>query len=225
VKTKMKIVVLTGAGISAESGISTYRDKDGMWLKYDSDRVASASGMKNFPHEVIDFHNKLRAEFKDKKPNDAHFALAMLEEFHDVTIVTQNIDNLHELAGSTKIIHVHGDINKAINMLTGEVIVVSEDLDPYGKYRPDTVLFGENPKDFEALDAMYECDVFIAIGTSGHVFPAAAYVDMVNNVGKCNTIEVNLTKTNNSHKFKKRILGAATKVVPILVNELINTKR
>lgn len=216
----MKIVVLTGAGISAESGISTYRDVNGLWAKYDVNKVASRRAITNNPGDVIRFHNRLRKALADKKPNKAHMALVKLEEKHDVTIVTQNIDNLHELAGSTKVLHIHGHINKARNMDTDEVIDVFGKLDPKGIYRPDVVLFGEYLYDSEALDAMYVCDLFIVIGTSGNVFPAAGYIDRVNMVGKSDTIEVNMIDTHITHKFNRIMRGEATTVVPELVEEL-----
>lgn len=216
----MKIVILTGAGISAESGIPTYRDADGLWSKYDVNKVASRRAMHNSPQDVIRFHNRLRKSLADKRPNKAHLALAKLEKKHEVTIVTQNIDNLHELAGSTKVIHIHGHINRARNMETGEVIEVVGKLDPKGIYRPDVVLFGEYPHDSEALDAMYVCDLFISIGTSGNVFPAAGYIDRINMVGKSDTIEVNVADTHITHKFNRVMRGDAATVVPKLVREL-----
>jgi NAD-dependent deacetylase len=217
----MNIVVLTGAGISAESGISTYRDPDGLWSKYDVNKVASSRAMHNNREGVIRFHNRLRKSLAEKQPNKAHIALAKLEKKHNVTIVTQNIDNLHELAGSTNVLHIHGHINKARNIDTGEVIDVFGKLDPKGIYRPDVVLFGEYPHDSEALDAMYVCDLFIVIGTSGNVFPAAGYIDRVNMVGKSDTIEVNVADTHITHKFNRVIRGEATKAVPKLVKELM----
>ena len=216
----MKIVVLTGAGISAESDIATYRDVNGLWAKYDVNKVASKSAMHNNREGVIKFYNKIRKAFVDKQPNKAHIALAKLEKKHDVTIVTQNIDNLHELAGSTKVLHIHGHINKARDVNTSEVIDVFGRLDPKGDYRPDVVLFGEYPRDNEALDAMYICDLFIVIGTSGNVYPAAGYIDRINMVGKSDTIEVNIADTYITHKFNQVIRGEATKTVPKLVRKL-----
>jgi NAD-dependent deacetylase len=220
----MKIVVLTGAGISKDSGISMYRDLDGLWSKYNQAEVCSSKAMFHTPEKVISFHNELRKTFIGKKPNAAHLALAKLEKHHEVTIVTQNIDNLHELAGSSRVLHVHGEINKARNMETGEVMQVSSDLDPHGIYRYDTVLFGEWPMDSEALDAMYVCDLFIVIGTSGYVFPAAGYIDRVNMVGKSDTIEINVVDTPITHKFNRVIRGTASKTVPKLVRELARAK-
>lgn len=217
----MKIVVLTGAGISAESGIPTFRDSNGLWNSFDAYDVASSRAMFHHPEKVIEFYNDRRRSMIGKKPNNAHLALASLEKKHEVTIVTQNIDSLHEQAGSTNVIHVHGCINKARNIETGEISFIGDkDLDPHGTYRPDVVLFGEYPRDNEALDAMYVCDLFIVIGTSGNVFPAAAYIDRVNMVGKSDTIEVNVTDTPITHKFNRVIRGEATKTVPKLVREL-----
>lgn len=221
----MKIVVLTGAGISAESGIPTYRDTDGLWSKYDTNTVATVRAIKESPAQVIDFFNKIRESLKDKKPNAAHRALARLEKKHEVTIVTQNIDNLHEMAGSTRVIHIHGNITMAKHFDTGESLFIGYDSLPIdGKYRPDIVLFGEWPNDNEALDHMSECDLFISIGTSGSVFPAASYIDRINMLGKSDTIEMNITGTRIGNKFNRFIKGKATNSVPKLVRELNGNK-
>jgi len=169
----MKIAVFTGAGISQESGIATYRDhEDGMWYEYHTEEVASAEAWKNTPEKVLEFHNVMRGKCRNVEANIAHEALAKLEEKHEVTIVTQNVDDLHEKGGSTNVLHIHGEIMKGrdsfdkILDLEGDLNI--GDKDEYGEQiRPHTVLFGEEPFHwFEALNAINDADVFLIIGTS-----------------------------------------------------------
>jgi len=169
----MKITVLTGAGISAESGIETFRDiKDGLWYNYDVDEVATLWGWTKNPGKVLEFHNMLRNKSRDIKPNAAHIALKVLEDKHDVTIVTQNVDDLHEKAGSTNILHLHGELFKARDSFDNIIPLDGDlnlgDLDEYDEQlRPHTVFFGEMPYNFEeAHVAMAESDVLLIIGTS-----------------------------------------------------------
>lgn len=178
---KKKIVVLTGAGMSAESGISTFRDSNGLWENHDIMEVASPEGWRNNPALVLDFYNKRRAQLKEVQPNRGHEILAELEREFEVQIITQNVDNLHERAGNTNILHLHGELvkvrgefseNESIYWETdvhiGDVNENAEQL------RPDIVWFGEAvPAIDEAIPLMQQADIVIIIGTSLQVYPAA----------------------------------------------------
>ena len=187
---KRKIVVLTGAGVSAESGISTFRDSDGLWESYKVEDVASIEGWYRNPGLVLEFYNARRAQLADVRPNAAHLAIASLEQDFDVTVVTQNVDNLHERAGSTRIIHLHGELTKVrpencFNDADGyseETVfdvgtdsVGLGDLAPNGaQLRPHIVWFGEAvPKIESAIDAVEAADILLIVGTSLQVYPAA----------------------------------------------------
>ena len=187
---KKKIVVLTGAGVSAESGVSTFRDSDGLWEKHRVEDVASIEGWYRDPALVLDFYNARRAQLATVRPNAAHFAIASLENEYDVTVVTQNVDNLHERAGSTRIIHLHGELTKVrpenccndrdgfseatVFDIGSEGIHVG-DLAPNGaQLRPHIVWFGEAvPKIEAAIDAVEAADIILIVGTSLQVYPAA----------------------------------------------------
>ncbi|WP_036816699.1 Sir2 family NAD+-dependent deacetylase, partial [Photobacterium sanctipauli] len=184
------IVVLTGAGISAESGIGTFRDQDGLWEKHRIEDVATPEGYHRDPALVQNFYNQRRKQLESGtvEPNAAHKALARLEQELEgnVTIVTQNIDNLHEAAGSKNIIHMHGELLKAQCSQTGQTVEWSGDiaLDDHchccqmpSPMRPNVVWFGEMPIGMDRIhDALLEADLFISIGTSGAVYPAAGFV-------------------------------------------------
>lgn len=178
---KKKIVVLTGAGMSAESGISTFRDSNGLWENHDIKEVASPEGWDNNPALVLDFYNKRRALLKEVKPNRGHEILAELEKDFDIQIITQNVDNLHERAGSTKILHLHGELTKVRSIVDKNYILDwTEDLhlgdfdDKGNQLRPHIVWFGEAVPGFEKAIAMMElAEVVIIIGTSLQVYPAA----------------------------------------------------
>ena len=187
---KTKIVVLTGAGVSAESGVSTFRDSDGLWENYKVEDVASIEGWYRDPALVLEFYNARRAQLAEVKPNSAHIAIASLEQDYDVTVVTQNVDNLHERAGSTKIIHLHGELTKVrpenccndrdgyseetvFDIGTDSINI--GDLAPNGaQLRPHIVWFGEAvPKIEKAIDAVEAADILLIVGTSLQVYPAA----------------------------------------------------
>jgi len=186
---KKKIAVLTGAGVSAESGFATFRDSGGLWEKYNVEDVASIEGWYRNRKLVLEFYNERRAQLKDAVPNAAHLAIASLEKDYDVCVITQNVDNLHEKAGSTRIIHLHGELTKVrpehgIYDNTGserEVIdvgydkVVLGDKSPNGvQLRPHIVFFGEAvPKIEAAIDVVSEADILLIVGTSLQVYPAA----------------------------------------------------
>lgn len=187
---KRKITVLTGAGVSAESGISTFRDSDGLWENHNVEDVASIDGWYRNPSLVLDFYNARRRQLKDVRPNPAHYAIASLEDEYEVTVVTQNVDNLHERAGSTKVIHLHGELTKVrpencccdrdgyseetVFDIGAEDIHLG-DLAPNGaQLRPHIVWFGEAvPKIDSAIDAVEAADILLIVGTSLQVYPAA----------------------------------------------------
>ena len=187
---KTKIVVLTGAGVSAESGVSTFRDSNGLWENYKVEDVASIEGWYRDPALVLEFYNARRAQLAEVKPNAAHIAIASLEQDYDVTVVTQNVDNLHERAGSTKIIHLHGELTKVrpenccndrdgysektvFDIGTDSINI--GDMAPNGaQLRPHIVWFGEAvPKIEKAIDAVEAADMLLIVGTSLQVYPAA----------------------------------------------------
>lgn len=183
-----KIVVLTGAGISAESGISTFRDAGGLWEGYDIMEVASPEGWKKNPQLVLEFYNMRRKQLLEVQPNPGHFALAKLEEKFDVTIITQNVDNLHERAGSSKVVHLHGELIKCRSTLDENLIFEMSgwelklgDKCPKGsQLRPHIVWFGEMvPMMDVAVKETLKADIYIVAGTSLQVYPAAGLIDYV----------------------------------------------
>ena len=183
---RQKIVVLTGAGISKESGLDTFRDKDGLWQKHDAMRLSSIEGFEQEPQAVLDFYNARRKQLLEVEPNTAHYLLAELEQWHDVTIITQNIDNLHERAGSTHVIHLHGELTKVTssrNRLNPNCIKeypldvpirLGDKAEDGSQMRPYIVWFGEYVDAMMvAEDYVKEADIFVVIGTSLSVYPAA----------------------------------------------------
>ena len=187
---KRKLVVLTGAGVSAESGISTFRDSNGLWENYKVEDVASIEGWYRDPATVLDFYNARRTQLQTVSPNDAHRAIAELENDYDVTVVTQNVDNLHERAGSTRIIHLHGELTKVrpencCNEMDGfseatvfdigsDEIHIGDTAPNGAQLRPHIVWFGEAvPKIEAAIDAVEAADILLIVGTSLQVYPAA----------------------------------------------------
>jgi NAD-dependent deacetylase len=227
------IVILTGAGLSAESGLSTFRDKDGLWAKVDYRDVATPEGYRRNPARVLDFYNQRRRQNAGIKPNAAHKALARLECDYpgEVLTVTQNIDPLHEMAGSAKLIHMHGEILKALCASCGERHEWgTEDILPQsicpscrraGSLRPDVVWYGEMPYRMkEIFRALSVCDLFLSIGTSGTVYPAAAFVQEARQAG-ARTVELNLEPSEGASSFHERINGRATEIVPPFVERLL----
>lgn len=185
---KKKIVVLTGAGISAESGIATFRDTDGLWENHRVEDVASPQGFRVNPKLVLDFYNSRRKELLQVKPNEGHIGLAELEKEYDVTIVTQNVDNLHERAGSSDVVHLHGELMKSRSSRDPSVIYEMDednieinigDMCELGsQLRPDIVWFGEAVPMIEtAAKLVQKADIVVIIGTSLNVYPAAGLVD------------------------------------------------
>jgi len=182
-----KIVVLTGAGISAESGIKTFRDADGLWEGHDVMQVASPEGFAKNPQLVLNFYNQRRKQLISVKPNSAHFDLVKLENDYDVTIITQNVDDLHERAGSSKVVHLHGELIKSRSVVNtdkiydciGDIKIGDKDTQGF-QLRPHIVWFGEAvPMLSKAIDIVAECDILIIIGTSMQVYPAASLADYI----------------------------------------------
>lgn len=223
-----KYVILTGAGISAESGLATFRAQNGLWEGHNVDDVATYDGYLRDPVAVHNFYNMLRHKLlsPDVKPNAAHYALAELETLlgsENVLIVTQNVDNLHEKAGSHNIIHMHGELLSLRNEITGEVAPCYTDVD-YAlnkQWRPDIVWFGEVPLCMDEIyTALSNADYFVSIGTSGHVYPAAGFVQIANEYG-AKTIELNLEPSLKVSQFDTSIQGIASKIVPEFVKQQI----
>lgn len=183
-----KLVVLTGAGISAESGLKTFRDSDGLWEGYDINEVATPGAWRKNPALVLDFYNMRRRNVRDAMPNPAHLGLAELENFFQVQIVTQNIDDLHERAGSTNVLHLHGEIFKMRSELDeSPVYPIRDDIrfgdkaPDGGQFRPHIVWFEEPvPLIGEAARLVHDADIFLIIGTSLAVYPAAGLIDFAN---------------------------------------------
>jgi NAD-dependent deacetylase len=184
--TKMKLVVLTGAGISAESGLKTFRDSDGLWEGYDIEDVATPNAWRKNPKLVLEFYNHRRKNVLDAKPNAAHYGLAELQNDFNVTIITQNIDDLHERAGSTNVVHLHGEIFKMrseksddlIYEITGDIQLGDKATDG-AQLRPHIVWFGEAvPMIERAAEIVHTADIFVVVGTSLLVYPAAGLVNV-----------------------------------------------
>ncbi len=226
-----RIVVLTGSGISAESGLSTFRDKDGIWSKIDYRDVATPEGYRRDPQRVLDFYNMRRSTHTSVGPNAAHFALARLETEHpdEVTIVTQNVDELHERAGTKRLIHMHGEVYKALCAACGvrhpwrepmSLQTACPACSETGRLRPDIVWFGETPYELDRIGALVsQCDLFIAIGTSGTVYPAAGLVGLARDA---HTVELNLEPSEGASRFREAIHGKASEVVPAYIDRLIS---
>lgn len=226
------ILILTGAGLSAESGLATFRDAGGIWAKYDYRDVATPQGFTRNPALVHEFYNMRRRDLHGVKPNAAHAALARLEREYEgeVTIVTQNIDNLHEAAGSQNLIHMHGELFKSLCAHCNarrnwredlSTALACPDCGKAGGMRPDVVWFGEMPYHMERIyEMLTDADLFISIGTSGNVYPAAGFVAGASEAG-AHTVELNLEPSQGASLFAEVVHGAATAVVPAFVDKLL----
>ena len=233
--TPHRVVVLTGAGISAESGMGTFRDKDGIWTKIPLEEVATPEGFAADPVKVHGFYNARRAALKSAEPNAAHVALARLEEHLNIIggelfLVTQNVDNLHEQGGSKRVIHMHGELTKVKCTHCGHTLDWDGDLSVsegcpscgvVGLLRPDVVWFGEIPYHMEAIyEALNAATLFVSIGTSGAVYPAAGFVSEARMAG-IPTMELNLEQSDNAHVFDDALYGPASEIVPQWVDKMI----
>ena len=217
----MNLVILTGAGISAESGIKTFRANDGLWEEYRVEDVATLEAFERNPELVQQFYNMRRQKVKTVNPNSAHIALAELEQKWPgkFLLVTQNIDDLHERAGSKKLIHMHGEILKKRCTKTSSIHDCHEDMDGTD-FRPHIVWFGEMPLEMDKIyDAIHNVDLFLSIGTSGNVYPAAGFVIEAKRAG-AETVEINLEPTHNPY-FDKKIYGMAGEKVPEFTDKLL----
>jgi len=230
---KKRIVILTGAGISAESGLGTFRDKGGLWDEHDINEVATPEAWFKNPKLVLDFYDQRRQLCLKAKPNQAHVSLTMLEKHFNVRIITQNIDDLHERAGSKNVLHLHGEILKARSVMNTETLydlgvkgIKLGDMAPDGhQLRPHVVWFGEAvPKMNEAEEIVKEADIFIVIGTSLNVYPAANLIYA--SPTKTDKYIVDLNElTNVKYKNIKHLKGNATQKVPELVELLIQDSK
>ncbi|OUO52086.1 hypothetical protein B5F77_09150 [Parabacteroides sp. An277] len=233
IMAKQKLVIFTGAGISAESGLSTFRDKDGLWKKYNPLKLASVGGWKENPELVLDFYNYRRKQLLEVEPNHAHKVLAELEKWYDVTILTQNVDNLHERAGSTHVIHLHGELTKVTSSNDklnphyikeyplDKPIKMGDKAEDGSQLRPFIVWFGESVPAMEvAIDYVREADIFVVIGTSLEVNPAAILINYAHSEIPCYIIDPMDLSDKIPDKFI-HIKEVATKGVDKLKDKLM----
>lgn len=248
------IVILTGAGISAESGLSTFRDNNGLWCNHRIEDVATPEAFERNPKLVHEFYNQRRAQLKEAHPNAAHLALAKLAREWDgkVIIVTQNVDDLHEKAEmqifrnaevqknasatlhicTSGLLHMHGELKKARCEVSEKIFDWGEDMTTdtvcecckrAGNLRPHIVWFGEMPLYMDVIAyALRECDLFISIGTSGNVYPAAGFVQEVRVAGRGHTVEINMEPSQGHSMFHEKIYGPATKTVPEYMERILS---
>lgn len=232
------IVILTGAGISRESGLHTFRDADGIWATVNIEDVATPQAFARDPARVQGFYNARRRGLIDAavRPNAAHHALAELEREHGggVLVVTQNIDDLHERAGSRNLLHMHGELLKAVCAACGDVTARRGDIavdeacgacGTAGRLRPYVVWFGEMPLFMEEIAAAIAgCSTFVSIGTSGNVYPAAGFAQMARAAG-AHTVELNLEPSQVRSDFAEHVYGKATEIVPEFVAQVLRGAR
>lgn len=233
----MNLVILTGAGVSAESGVPTFRASDGLWEGHRVEAVATPEGFAADPALVQDFYNQRRRQLASVHPNAAHRALADLAArwTGDVLLVTQNVDDLHDRAHAEtppapgfELIHMHGELKKARCTASGVVCDWPDDLEaahasphhPHGRLRPHIVWFGEIPLEMERIErALERCDLFVSIGTSGAVYPAAGFVQLARMAG-ARTVEINLEPTQGAALFDEGVYGPASETVPAFFGAL-----
>ncbi len=228
------IVILTGAGVSAESGLPTFRDANGLWEGHRIEEVATPDAFAANPRLVHNFYNMRRAALRKVRPNAAHHALARLQQDYDgeVVLITQNVDDLHERAESISVIHMHGELAKVRCLICGQIESCGGDLktdtscpfcEQQGFLRPHIVWFGEVPFEMGKIaHALERAELFVAIGTSGEVYPAAGFVRDAKRAGAA-TIEINSKETEISAHFDRRLTGPATEQVPAWVAELLGS--
>lgn len=233
VSAEQNIVILTGAGMSAESGVPTFRGEDGLWEGHHIEIVASPEGFARDPKLVHRFYNLRRAALKTVGPNAGHHALARLErEWRgEFLLVTQNVDDLHERAGNERLIHMHGELLKARCRNCEAVSMWTEDLSPdtqcpacekTGGMRPHIVWFGEVPFELETImNALRSADIFLCIGTSGVVYPAAGFAREAARNAACRLVEFNITNTEISRQFRERVIGPVAVELPKFVEQLL----
>ena len=231
---QLKVVVLTGAGISAESGLKTFRDNNGLWEDHSVEDVATPEGFKRNPELVYRFYNQRRQQLlsSEVQPNKAHLALAKLEGVlgGNFTLITQNVDNLHQRAGNKNVLHMHGSLLSAQCLKSGISSDIYHNLDhtnqcdccqPPSNLRPDIVWFGEMPKYMQEIETLLStADIFISIGTSGTVYPAAGFVSQANYNGAY-TVELNLEPSAGQSEFAEKHYGPASELVGQFVDRLL----
>ena len=226
------IVILTGAGISAESGLSTFREEGGLWDRHRIEDVATPEGFVRDPDLVHEFYSTRRRQLKTASPNPAHIALGRLQREHggQVSIVTQNVDDLHERGGASDVIHMHGELKKLrcgachrVHVWDGVCATDTPCPACHAKaLRPHVVWFGEMPFDMDRIMALLaDCDLFMSIGTSGQVYPAAGFVSEVRQIGHAHTVEINLEPSDGASLFAERRHGPAGTLVPAYVEEIL----
>lgn len=231
---QLRVVVLTGAGISAESGLKTFRDNNGLWEQHSIEDVATPEGFERDAELVYRFYNQRRRQLlsPEVQPNQAHLALVKLEQAlgHNFTLITQNVDNLHQRAGNENVLHMHGSLLSARCLTSNICSDIFTDLDcssrclcckPSSCMRPDIVWFGEMPKHMPHIEELlYNADLFVSIGTSGTVYPAAGYVSQANRYGAY-SIELNLEPSTGQNKFAEKHYGLASELVTQFVDTLL----
>ncbi|MFT2010884.1 NAD-dependent deacylase [Pontibacter sp. 13R65] len=225
---KKRLVVLTGAGISAESGIATFRDADGLWEGHDVMEVASPQGWRRNPELVLNFYNERRKNAHSAKPNAGHLALADLEKDFDICIITQNVDDLHERAGSTNVVHLHGKLFESrstldenlVYQMEGWQLNLGDKCERGSQLRPNIVWFGEAvPMMDKAIEETFKADIFMVVGTSLLVYPAAGLVDLVSDETPVFVIDPklpNVRKRPNLHLYEEKASTGMEKVVKVL---------
>lgn len=226
------IVILTGAGVSAESGLATFRGPDGLWEGHRVEDVCTPEAFRRDPALVHAFYDARRDKLATVKPNAAHEALARLDDEWpgELLLITQNVDDLHERAGSRRLLHMHGELTKGWCLACGERFVwtgpmgegaTCPECQVRGSVRPDIVWFGEMPYDMDRIDdALRQCDLFVSIGTSGAVYPAAGFVQTARYCG-ARTLEINLEPSLGSYMFDESRTGRAGDLVPCWVDEVL----
>lgn len=228
-----RIVILTGAGISAESGIDTFRSAGGLWEQHRVEDVATPEGFARNPNLVLNFYDMRRAALANVAPNPAHAALARLEREYsgELLLVTQNVDDLHERGGSARVLHMHGELNSALctscEMRSPWLATMIErppcPVCRAPTLRPDVVWFGEMPYQMGRIyHALETCDLFVSIGTSGAVYPAAGFVQEARAAG-ARTLELNLEPSGGSRSFQETRHGPASVLVPAWVEEVLGS--
>jgi len=232
--SQLKVVVLTGAGISAESGLKTFRDNNGLWEDHSIEDVATPEGFERNAELVYRFYNQRRRQLlsPELQPNKAHLALAMLEQAlgDSFTLITQNVDNLHQRAGSKNVLHMHGSLLSARCLASDSCSDIFNDLNhtnqcdcchPKSSMRPDIVWFGEMPKYMQQIETLLNAaDMFVSIGTSGTVYPAAGFVNQANDYGAY-SIELNLEPSSGQSAFSEKHYGLASELVSQFVDTLL----
>lgn len=223
-----KVVILSGSGVSAESGIPTFRDSAGLWKTFSWREVASPEGWKTRPEAVLDFYNDRRVQAWNALPNEAHIAIALLEKYFDVVVITQNVDDLHERAGSKKVIHVHGQLayvrgtgpSPRRYRVEGSPISIGQLCEDRTQLRPDIVWFGEQIQFFEeAYNHVATAEMVLVVGTSLSVFPAASLVKAATEQAKKVVVSLDFGEPPNGFTF---LCGKATEIVPVLVKKWVS---